>query len=212
MIPQLTLPEALRYFFSPFVIVFYFCLLSPETVKSLAKDFGLIPTIAAVVAGVTIYYVYRYCLYNDLILPLYDRWRERRGIDNHRLFIMKRYNIPRNSISSTRTANRILHELSDNEEYSNAMAKRQRPMRASGVHLLYQSGIFAFIFSVLAATYHERWVAAVLLVFCGLQLFTAARIDFEYENEELILIRTMLKLLDEAAAKLNLRAESAEQA
>jgi len=203
--PQLTLPDALRYFFSPFVIVFYFCLFSPETVKSLAKDFGLIPTIAALVAGVTIYYVYRYCLYDYLILSLYDKWRERRGTDNHRLFILKRYGIPPYFISSTRTANRVLHELSDNEACSNPMAKRQRPIRASGVHLLYQSGIFALIFSVLAAANYEWRLTAVFLAFCGFQLFAAVRMDFEYEDEEAILIRSMLNLLDEAATKLNLK-------
>jgi hypothetical protein len=93
MMPQLTLPETLRYFFSPFVVAFYFCLFSPEMAKSLSKDFGLVPIIAALVAGVTIYYIYRYCFYNDLILSLYDKWRERRGTDNHRLFIMKRYSV-----------------------------------------------------------------------------------------------------------------------
>jgi hypothetical protein len=165
--PQLTLPEALRYFFSPFVIVFYFCLVLPETAQRIAKDFGAIPTAAAIVAGVTIYYVYRYCLYNCLILPLYDKYREWRGPDNQRLFIMKRYGLSRNFIYSTVTANRVLHELSDKEEYSAAMTKRGRPIRASGVHLLYQSGIFAFFFSILAFHYHEWPIGGGLLVFCG---------------------------------------------
>jgi hypothetical protein len=168
--------------------------------------------IAALVAGVTIYYIYRYCLYNDLILSLYDKWREWRGVDNHRLFVMKRYKVPQNFICSTRTANRILHELSDNEAYSKAMEKRGRPIRASGVHLLYQSGILALIFSGLAATNHEWRIVAIFLVFCGAQLYTAARMDFEFEDEELVLIRSMLGLLDEAAKKLNFRTESAEQA
>jgi hypothetical protein len=210
--PQLTLPEALRYFFSPFVIVFYFYLLSPELAKNLAKDFGLIPIVAALVAGVAIYYVYRYWLYNDVILPLYDKWRERRGIDNHRLFIMKRYGIIRSFISSTRSANRIVSELSDNEDYSKAMGRRQRPIRASGIHLLYQSGILALIFSVVAASLHEWMKAVVFVTFCAIQLFTAAKMDFEYEDEELILIRSMLKLLDEAAAKFGLSTSSAEKA
>jgi len=64
--PQLSLPEALRYFFSPFVIGFYFCLYDPATAKVLIKDFGFIPAIASLVAGITIYYVYRYCIYDEL--------------------------------------------------------------------------------------------------------------------------------------------------
>jgi hypothetical protein len=199
--PQISLPEAQRYFFSPFIIAFCFCVYDPSSAKTLLKDFGIIPAVAALVAGVTIYYFYRFCIYNDLIMSFYDCLRRN---ENHRLFIMRRYNIPLKFIYSTRKANRILHELSDDDTYSSAMAKRQRPMRAGGVHLLYQSAICAFAFGAFSIIKSEWPLATVFFLMAFVQIYTAARMDFEYEEEELLLVQSMQPQLDKAAAKLKL--------
>ena len=73
--PQLSLPDALRYFFSPFAIYFYYLLYDPAAAKELAKDIGVLGSIAALVTGTAIYYLYRYLIYDDFILSLYDAIR-----------------------------------------------------------------------------------------------------------------------------------------
>lgn len=199
--PQINLPDALRYFFSPFVVGLYYCIFDPDTAKQLLKDFGAIPTIAGLVAGITFYYVYRYCIYNDLIMTLYDACRK----ENFRIFIKRRYNITGNPISSTKIANRIVRELSDFENYSKLMEKRGRPMRVGGIHMLYQAFFCSLVFAILSWIRGEQ---KLIVIFSGLalvQLYTALRMDTDYENEELILGKTMLRELDQAAAPVGVK-------
>lgn len=203
--PKLTLPEALRYFFSSFVIMFYFCIYDPYRAKLLIRDFGPLPAVAALVAGVSVYYVYRYTIYDDLIMPLYDSWRRN---ENHRLLIIRRYNIPRHFFSSTRIANKVLHELADDKDYIAAMEGRQRPMRSGGVHLLFQSAIWALVFGIISLANCD-WTLPIIFISLGaVQIYTAVRMDMGYEDEEFLVLSSMLETLDKAAAKFGFRPNS----
>ena len=59
--PKVNLPEALRYFFTPFVIGFYYCIFDPACAKELVKQFGAIPAVAFLVAGIPFYYFLSLC-------------------------------------------------------------------------------------------------------------------------------------------------------
>ena len=74
--PNINLPDYLKYFFTPFVVAAYYCMFNPINAAMLLKDFGTIPAIASLFAGVSVYYIYRYLIYNDLIMPVYDLLRK----------------------------------------------------------------------------------------------------------------------------------------
>jgi hypothetical protein len=199
--PKLTLPEALRYFFPPFVIFFYYSILDASSAKELVKSFGLVGSVASLVAGIVIYYVYRYVICDDIILSLYDFLRK----DNQRKFIKNRY-----KIHSTRTANRILHQLSDEIPYKNFTTTRGRPMRSAGVHLLYQAALCDLPFICIAA-YQAKFGTSLIFALIGASLtYTAIRMDNDYENEELLLVKSIPDLVDKAASTLGIERPNQE--
>lgn len=201
--PTLSLPDYLKYFFAPVIVGFYYCIFDPTNAASLVKEFGLIPAIAFLFAGISIYYVYRYLIYNDLIMPIYDFIRN----STHRNYIKQRYGLPGGAryfdfVKSTRSANRIINELSDCADYSKTMETRGRPVRAAAVHSLYQAYFCSLAFMIISLLYNKYYLSLLFFVLGSLQLFTAVRLDFDYEDEELIVIKQFQSELDKAAARL----------
>jgi len=48
--PQLTLPESLRYFFSPFIFLFYYLIYHHEKAKTLVSELGVLGSASFLVA------------------------------------------------------------------------------------------------------------------------------------------------------------------
>lgn len=170
--------------------------MTPKQQRNLLHDFGVLPSIAALVAGVTIYYIYRYWIYDRIIMPAYDYFRNK---ENHRTFVMRRYGIKCHYWLSTMIANKIIHELSNEQPYIDTMNKRGRPLRAGGIHLLYQSAIFAILFTAIAAVTARFSISIVFISIAAIQGYTAFSMDMAYDDEELIVIKSMTELLDKAA-------------
>ena len=210
--PQLTLPDALRYFFAPFVICFCYFVYDPKSAETYARNFGPLGPISFLVAGSTLYYVYRALIYDAVILLVYDRVRKK----THRAILIKRYDIPVGPIGveATRVAARILHRMTDNASFSDALQKRNRPMRAAGIHMLYQAGTCAFFFLLLsiaaAAQKHSTLAhsvekAALFGVLFLILLGTAIKMDIEFEDEMVLLVESLPNVADEAASALGIR-------
>ena len=75
--PTLTFADALRYFFAPFLLYFYFAFYDLDRALCLQQRVGVLGAISFLVAGSVIYFVYRYLIYEWIILWLYDIARVR---------------------------------------------------------------------------------------------------------------------------------------
>lgn len=194
--PQLSLADALRYFFAPFVLYSYYFFLLPEQAGELAKDLGALGSISALVSGSVLYYVYRYFVYDVIILPLYDRLRT----ENHRIFLMRRHPC----IHSTRLATRVVQQMTDDEAVREALEIRNRPIRAAGIHLLYQGSLYAIPFVVYGLSLGSYCRATILVATSAVLLATAIRMDNAYEDEMLMVVKAHLDKADGAAKLLGL--------
>ena len=67
---------------------------------------------------------------------------------------------------------------------------------------MYQAVLLALLFLGWSLC-HSAWKSAIIFaVFAAAQFYTALRIDEEYENEELVLVKGLEAELDKAAEKL----------
>lgn len=92
--PTLSLPEAVRYFFAPFVIYFYFWICNPVQAEGWLKDLSALGQVSGLVSGCVIYFLYRHYIYDNFILWLYDISQEQ----NYRIYFQKNYCIPKKKI------------------------------------------------------------------------------------------------------------------
>ena len=90
------------------------------------------------------------------------------------------------------------------------MNKRERPMRAGAVHLLYQALIWSVVFALLSLYWGDCTRTAIFVFFAAAQLYTAVRMDNDYDSEELILVKSMLPELDTAAKSVGFAKTSDE--
>lgn len=188
---QITLADALRYFFSPIVLYSYFCVYDLESATGLQQQLAFFGTIAALVSGTLIYFLYRFYLYNGFIRWLHDLLRK----TNYRNFIRQRYKLPKRLPWMKNTALEIYHNLDD--ERLNHPSFR---LRASTIHLLYQAGLLAIPFCFY--TFHKGWKFEFFVWSALLLLVAAIGMDIHYEDEELDILKTALDKLDQAAEKL----------
>ena len=191
--PSLSLADALRYFFAPCVLVFYLTVYDAELAANLQQRFGTIGTIAFLVAGSVFYFLYRYLLYDCLILWLHDWLRTQ----TYRRYLGERYSLCNGRVwcpVCTLRALRLYHQV----QFPNQKARSDTAsVRASGVHLLYQAGLLAIPFILFAKSGSQL----MLFVSMALILFLAAvRADASYEEEELLHLKKFPDETDRAAA------------
>ena len=193
--PQLNLIDALRYFFSPFVVFFYLAVYSPRHAIWLQASFGTVGLVSFLVAGTVVYFVYRQLLYNPLILWLHDTLGRRHS---YRRYLGDRYSICRGRFwlpSCTLRARRLYLHIKLPTDRSHADPTR---LRASGIHLLYQAGLWTIPFIAFSIS-----KSMCLVLFFGvsgvLLLWAAFLADKDYEEEELVVLKGCLDQADEAA-------------
>jgi hypothetical protein len=201
--PQLTFPETLRYFLSPAITYVYFLIFDFNLAKTLFGDFNVGASIACLVSGVIFYYVYRYFIYDDIILTIYDLTPG----ENHRKFFKKRFNLSsRWIIPSTRAASRIEYQLTEDDWFAEQLKRRERPIRAAGIHLLFQAGILALPFIVASFCIWNPSKITFFFVAAIAIFYTAIRMDKEYERELFIVVRSIEPRVDHAANILGFEA------
>jgi hypothetical protein len=198
--PQLTLIDALRYFFAPCVLFSYFVFYDRSYVVDLNKDFVGVGTVAFLVAGTIIYFVYRYLIYDPIILWLHDVFRK----NSWRRFFGDRYILTNGNWwtpTCTLRALRLYYEMSIGE---NKFQSEPLRVRASAIHLLYQAGLLAipfFLFSACNGSNLQRiFFGGVSFIF----LITAILADKNYEEQEYVFLKSKIVELDPAANRLGL--------
>ena len=194
--PSLTIADALRYFFSPFAILFFFYIVEPNSAKDFEAKFQFLGIASALVAGSSIYFLYRYYVYDGLIAWLHDCFWE----NNPRNFIIERYGLRPRHWRSTRTATRLYY-LTVTDHF----AQPARPVRASGIHMLYQMGLCAFFFAIYSMLFKGATEIIGFAVVAVVFLLAAFGLDGRFEEEEALLLQDKLDQLDAAAKKLGLR-------
>ncbi len=183
--PGLTLTDALRYFFAPFVVFMYLTIYDSEMARKLQYDVGSAGTVAFLVAGSAFYFVYRYLVYNPIILWLHDVWRKQ----TYRRYLAERYEICNCKFwfpaCSLRAQTVYRHIQFPKDRRGNDLMQTT----AAGVHLLYQACLLALPFLVLSISksndHHPLFFAIAVLLF-GL---TAILADKSYEEDELIQLK-----------------------
>lgn len=71
--PKLSFPEAVRYFFASFALFCCWTAYDFKSATTTVNALGVLGTLAFLVAGTTIYFVYRSLIYDLFIMPLYDK-------------------------------------------------------------------------------------------------------------------------------------------
>lgn len=192
--PKFTIPDVLRYFIFPIAI--YVCLFvyDEKYLFSIQDKLSLLGAIAGLVSGCAVYFLYRFYIYDHLV-----RWViEACPNSSYRMFVQKRYALPKPGFpsSSSWEARFICDQLDLASEGS-----PNRQLRASGIHLLYQAGVTALVFSGLAFVNNKGWPLACSFFGSGLIfLWAALRMDWHYEREELMFLKQNLDKLDKVAA------------
>jgi hypothetical protein len=195
--PSVTIADALRYFFAPFAIFFFLNIVEPDIAERVQNKFQILGTVSALVAGSSLYFLYRYFVYDGIVLWVRDCFQKM----NYRIFIAQRFGLPRYRRSSTQTALRAFSLVGDDR-----LSQPARVVRASGIHLLYQTGLYALGFAGYALFYKGRWETISLALIAVLFLWAAFGLDARFEDEELLLLQDKIDKLDEAAKKLGLGA------
>jgi hypothetical protein len=194
--PSLTLADALKYFFSPFLLYFYLAIYDMNYASHLQNIFGFFGTIAFLVAGSVIYFFYRYIVYEFLILWFYDVSRRL----TYRRFFALNYQISTGRLwlpSSTIRAKRLFQivVLNNYDRFTSDSMKT----KVAGVYMLHQAGFLAIPFLVFGIL--DRHVLLCLfyaLCVCVL-IATATVLDCALEDEELCILRSMPAEIDTAA-------------
>ena len=195
--PQISLTEALRYFFAPFVLFLYLVVYDSSLAARLQTKFGAVGVIAFLVAGSVLYFLYRLLIYDVLILWLYDVFRN----ETYRRYLGKRYGICSGKYwlpMCTVRARKLFIQIDIPKDRFNGESLR---IAAAGIHLLYQSGLIAIPFIILAS--QEDALSFLFFGTLGLVLcVTGAFADMDYEDQELILLKSLPGAADKAAKLL----------
>lgn len=187
----LTLADALRYFFAPFVLFFYLAVYDAQLTTKLQQSFGPVGVISFLVAGSVLYFLYRNLLYDPFILWLHDIFRKQ----TYRRYLGEKYKLCHGgwSPACTLRALKLYHQVHFPDEKPRAETAR---IRAAGVHLLYQAGLLAIPFVLISRSlFHIAFFATLALILCS----TAVLADKNYEEEELIALKLAPKETDKAA-------------
>jgi len=193
--PQLSLQEALRYFFAPFVLYFYFAIYDKDDAIFLAREFGLVGVAAFLVAGCVIYYLYRYLIYDIVIVWLRDLLDR----ETYRTYINSRYCVAPGKIWLPHHSMRA-QELYFQFSYLEPLLQDPRfRLRAAGVHLLYEASLLAIPFLTLGFIHKQTNNEILFGAFVVLFALAAIRGDAIQEGEELIIMKAASTKLDEAA-------------
>jgi hypothetical protein len=191
-VPQITLADALRYFFSPAAFYFYLCMYDINIATKWQQQLSVAGTVAGLVFGSVVYFLYRFYIYDTLIIWLHMRFRK----INVRYFIQDRYALaekPR-SFRAVRRAQKLYYNFDDDR-----LKQPNRLLRGGSIHLLYQAGLLALPFFALAI-WNKGLLEISFFGGCAIILLVAATgMDFRYEDEELMIVKTALDKLDQAA-------------
>jgi hypothetical protein len=74
-----------------------------------------------------------------------------------------------------------------------------RQIRAAGVHLIYQTALWAIPFAIYASWTGSAWQIVIFWSITIIFLWAAFGLDARFEDEELLLLKNRLKKLDESA-------------
>jgi hypothetical protein len=200
--PRLNLADALRYFFSPIAFVCYLLAYDSNLVARSREHVNFLGTVVVIASGVLIYLLYRFFLYDGIILWLHDVFRK----SNYRIYIQSRYMFPKSKFSpaSTRLASKIFGLVNPNH-----FGQPIRKVRAAAIHFLYQAGLLVAPFLVLSIAYKGF---SEILLFSALfivLLWAAVGFDMRFEDEELVLLKQLPKgKLDRIAKEFGLEKRS----
>ena len=202
--PQFALADALRYFFSPIVLLFYVFVFDSKFGGDLLDKLGLAGSLAFLVAGGVIYFVYRYLIFDHLIKWLHDRFRAQ----TYRTWFQENVEI---SLDGTR---RPSHSARAERLYQAVGHRAQNPneddaiVRYSGIHLLYQCGILALPFIVFSAISLNPLKAIIFVVIAAMMLGTAVIQDIREEEDELSFFLSIKNEVRDAAKRLRIPVRS----
>ncbi|MGH6770094.1 MAG: hypothetical protein ACRECO_13850, partial [Xanthobacteraceae bacterium] len=141
--------------------------------------------------------VYRWLIYDYVILWLKDIIER----DNYRRWLGHRYRIQVGrywSPACSVRAQKLYSQIGHKNERLQFDATRTR---AGGIHMLYQAGLLALPFALI--TFRKDWMLAIF--FSGLAsilLVTAILADSNYEEEELLFLKSSPAAADTVAAQL----------
>jgi hypothetical protein len=193
--PSLTLADALRYFFAAFVLYGYLLLLDANLAKQIIDFLGLFGIAAVLAVGALVYVVYRYFIYDIIIMWL----RHVVLREQYRSYIIEKY-IPteqRNSLNAVIIAERIISQISDPKFDTDRMRKK-----AAAVHFLYQASLLALPMIAVSYRYPGRILTLFYVsAFIGFG-FLALCLDRLHERDELAILKSLGKKLNAAAANV----------
>ena len=198
--PRLNLADGFRYFFSPIIFISYLFLYNGNSLNLPQERLVNVGVLAAIIlaAGAIFYLLYRFFLYDSIILWLHDVFRRK----NYRIYIQSQYAFPRSKYwpSSTRLARKIFVSVIDDH-----FNKPPRRIRAAGIHLLYQAGLLAIPFLILSILYKSQTEIALFGLIAFTFVCAAVGLDMQFEEEELMLLKRMDKRkLDSAARRFGI--------
>ena len=163
----------------------------------LQEKLSVIGTIVGLLFGCLIYFLYRFYIYDSIVRRLLERCQK----SSYGAFVQNRYKLPDPEFLSKSSwkAQFILNQFANTpDEHPNWQ------LRASGIHLLYQTGLVAFVFFCLAIGNGKGWPLVFIFGVCAIVLLLAAwGMDRHYEREELELLKSKLAALDVKAASFD---------
>ncbi len=198
---QAPLSYVIRYFFPGVIAFFYFYLLRPEDAKTAWENFGHWGVLLlCALLGTLIHLVYRSTIYNQIILCLQDTLRN--SSDNYRTYFRKMFS--NEYRLGTKEGQFLYHQVKMEciGGYSEEMQ-----VAASGIHLLYVSGIMSFFMIFIhwwaegGLDINQVWFLLTFLLLFGSGILS----DRYYETVELGFIKRVHpnKLISVAESLLN---------
>ena len=175
-------------------------LFDKQLASNLANDLGLFGIISFLVAGSAIYFVYRYLLYENIVIWLHDVLR---GVtyrtylnDFMKICDGKRW-LPKHSAKAERIFKAFRIFEGDNRI-------QEIVVRYSGIHFLYQAGILSLPFCFLSASEGDIGRLASFSTIAMTFLFSATLQDMREEDEELAILKTRMAKAREVASTFGL--------
>jgi hypothetical protein len=195
--PQLSLPDAVRYFISPFLLLGYLMIYDYDFVSKTQATFSYLGAVVALVSGILIYFIYRYVVYQRLMW-MHDIF----GTRNYRNFIRANYVLPvkNRSFAATVLSEKIAFHVFKNLERSERMH-----LLSSAIHLFYQASFIAVGFLIASAWQRDL---RHFLIFFGVSIIfgsIAFKMNNDAEDQELILLESVPSELEASARLFNVR-------
>lgn len=192
--PKASLPDAVRYFASPFVMIAFLAIYNYDFITKTQTDFSYLGAAATLVAGIIVYFLYRY-LFFHLLMWAHDLL----GIQNYRNLIKSRYDLSARQKSFTATI--IADKIAVHFFQDSARSERQH-LLASATHLFYQVFIIAIGFTF-AALWHMDGFRVMIFVALGMACGVVGfRLNNDVEDQELVKMKAQLGRLDAVALSL----------